>query len=164
LSRTLNDDDSEEACIMYKNILVPVDGSDASNRGLAEAVKLAKGAGGSLLLVHVVNEHIMDYGYELTTFDGRLIDSLREGGRKVLNTAQQYVTAQGARAETAMPEAIGARAADLILAEAKQWPADLIVMGTHGRRGVRRLLMGSDAEQVVRMASMPVLLVRGAGE
>ena len=44
---------------------------------------------------------------------------------------------------------------------AEQWPADLIVLGTHGRRGIRRLVMGSDAEYVVRTARVPVLLVRG---
>ena len=59
-----------------------------------------------------------------------------------------------------MLESIGAPAADFIVAQAKQWPADLIVMGTHGRRGFARLAMGSDAEYVIRMAPVPVLLLR----
>jgi nucleotide-binding universal stress UspA family protein len=61
-------------------------------------------------------------------------------------------------------ESIGAVAAELILAQAKQWQADLIVMGTHGRRGLARLAMGSDSEQVVRGATVPVTLVRSAGQ
>jgi nucleotide-binding universal stress UspA family protein len=51
--------------------------------------------------------------------------------------------------------------ADLILKEAKKWPADIIVMGTHGRRGVTHMLLGSDAEAVVRSSLVPVLLVHG---
>lgn len=54
------------------------------------------------------------------------------------------------------------RVCDLVVAEAKNWEADLIVIGTHGRRGVGRVFMGSDAEQIVRLAASPVLLVRAA--
>jgi nucleotide-binding universal stress UspA family protein len=60
-----------------------------------------------------------------------------------------------------MVESIGGVAAELILDQAKEWHADLIVMGTHGRRGIFRLAMGSDAEQVVRGATIPVMLIRG---
>jgi nucleotide-binding universal stress UspA family protein len=60
-------------------------------------------------------------------------------------------------------ESAGARIADVIVERAKRWRSDLIVMGTHGRRGVSRMLMGSDAELVVRNASAPVLLVRAGG-
>ena len=59
-----------------------------------------------------------------------------------------------------MIESFGGRAAEFIVAQAKKWGADLIVLGTHGRRGVKRLVMGSDAEQVVRTSPVPVLLVR----
>jgi nucleotide-binding universal stress UspA family protein len=57
-------------------------------------------------------------------------------------------------------EIVGGPAADVIVREAKKQRADLIVLGTHGRRGMRRLVLGSDAEQVVRMSPVPVLLVR----
>jgi nucleotide-binding universal stress UspA family protein len=57
-------------------------------------------------------------------------------------------------------ETLGHRVADLIIKQAKRWRADVIVLGTHGRRGVSRLVMGSDAELVVRETSVPVLLVR----
>ena len=54
------------------------------------------------------------------------------------------------------------RSSDLVIAKAKEWGAQLIVLGTHGRRGVGRMLLGSDAEQVLRQSPVPVLLVRGA--
>jgi nucleotide-binding universal stress UspA family protein len=63
-----------------------------------------------------------------------------------------------------MLEYVGGRAADLILEDAKKWSADLIVMGTHGRRGVRRLVLGSDAEQILRLSPVPVLMVRATPE
>jgi nucleotide-binding universal stress UspA family protein len=59
-------------------------------------------------------------------------------------------------------ECFGRRASDVILEEAAAWPADLIVVGTHGRRGIGRALLGSDAEQIARSATVPVLLVRSS--
>lgn len=149
---------------MYKKILVPVDGSDASQRGLAEAVKLAKSLGAAVRLVHVVNEFIMDTAYAPAMYNEGLIDSLREIGRKTLKDAEAKVVAQGLKPEVELLETIGGRAADAIVGQAASWPADLIVMGTHGRRGVRRMVMGSDAELVLRLSPVPVLLVRAPDE
>jgi nucleotide-binding universal stress UspA family protein len=70
------------------------------------------------------------------------------------------VQASGLESESVILETAGGRAADAIVAEAKAWGADLIVLGTHGRRGARRLVMGSDAEEIVRTTPVPVLLVR----
>ena len=85
------------------------------------------------------------------------------GQRRPRGTRYRGATAQreGVNADTVLIESIGGVAADLILAHAKQWQPDLIVMGTHGRRGLARLALGSDAEQVVRAAMVPVMLVRG---
>jgi nucleotide-binding universal stress UspA family protein len=66
----------------------------------------------------------------------------------------------GVSAETATLDTTAGRVCDLVVAQAKKWNADLIVLGTHGRRGVNRLLLGSDAEQILRLAPVPVLLVR----
>jgi nucleotide-binding universal stress UspA family protein len=145
---------------MYKRILVPVDGSSASARGLVEAVKLAKGLNAAIRLVHIVNEFVMDVALAPALYDEGLIESLREAGRKTLQDAEAFVVAQGLKPETQLLETIGGRAADRIVEEAKRQGADLIVMGTHGRRGVHRLVMGSDAELVLRTSPTPVLLVR----
>jgi nucleotide-binding universal stress UspA family protein len=148
---------------MYKRILVPVDGSPTSQQGLAEAIGVAKVHGSCIRLIHVVNEFIIDYGYAggATCFPD-LIDSLRKIGTKVLDEAEATVSKAGIDISRVMHETVGGRAAGLIVQEAKEWGADLIVMGTHGRRGIARVAMGSDAEEVVRTACIPVLLVRGA--
>lgn len=67
----------------------------------------------------------------------------------------------GLEAEVILPETFGLRIASIIIEEAKRWPADLIVIGSHSRRGVDRLLLGSVAESVVRLSTKPVLLIRG---
>jgi nucleotide-binding universal stress UspA family protein len=146
---------------MYGKILVPVDGSATSTRGLNEAIRIAKAQGSQLRLVHIINEFILDYTYAPGLYAENLIETLVKGGREVLDTAEEAAKREGVKAEVVLIESIGGVAADLILAQAKQWQPDLIVMGTHGRRGLARLALGSDAEQVVRAATVPVMLVRG---
>jgi nucleotide-binding universal stress UspA family protein len=149
---------------MYQKILAPVDGSAAASRGLEEAIKATKAFGGVLRLVHVVNEVIIDDEYVGALPYETLIESLRERGRKVLAEAEEKARSQGVSVQTELVDRIGGRTADFIVEQAKEWGADLIVMGTHGRRGLRRLALGSDAEQVLRSTPVPVLLVRGAPE
>lgn len=108
---------------MYKQILVPIDGSDTATQGLNEAIKLARQSGASIRLVHVVSE-------------------------------------AGIKVDKVLVDAIGSQSGAAIVEQAEKWPADLIVCGTHGRRGIRRLVMGSDAEYVVRHTPVPVLLIR----
>jgi nucleotide-binding universal stress UspA family protein len=145
---------------IYPHILVPIDGSETSACVLVEAIKLAKSLNSQLRLLHVVNEHVLDVTSCGGAYAGSLVDSLREQGEKIVGDAIALVRRQGADAETVLLESIGGPAAESILEQAKQWPAQLIVMGTHGRRGLRRLALGSDSESVVRDAAVPVLLVR----
>jgi nucleotide-binding universal stress UspA family protein len=146
----------------YKRILAAVDGSAASNKGLREAIRLAQAEGARLCIVHVVDElpafAAMD-GMAMAPA-GDLVPWLREGGKRVLARAKNLSEKSGRPAKAILLEMIGGPAADKIVREARKQRADLIVLGTHGRRGVRRLVLGSDAEQVVRTASVPVLLVR----
>ena len=145
----------------YKRILVPVDGSRASNRGLREAIRLAKGQQASLQLVHVIDEHtVFVSGAEVGPYMANLMLELRKWGSQVLRNAEALVRRQGLRCTTVLLETQTLPAADLIVRQARKSGADLIVIGTHGRRGVKRLLMGSDAEQIVRTAPVPVMLVR----
>jgi nucleotide-binding universal stress UspA family protein len=147
---------------MYQRVLVPVDGSPTSRRGLDEAVRLAKLTGGQLRLLHVVDELSVALGgvdgIGATSTD--LFTLLRESGQRILAEAKATVDAVGLPVETVLDDTLGGRVSDRVVAQAQQWPADLIVIGTHGRRGIGRLLMGSDAEQVLRLAPIPVLLVR----
>lgn len=145
---------------MYRRILVPEDGSRTSTLGVKHAVRLAKNQKAQLRLAHVVDEFIItqDLGIYVNTAD--LIGSLRDAGRKILRNALALAHRHGINAEGALYESMGLRVADVLLREAKKWKADLIVMGTHGRRGINRLMLGSDAETVLRTSPVPVLMVR----
>ena len=148
----------------YKRILVPVDGSRTSKAGLREAIELAKGQSAKLQLVNVADQHyIALMGLESSAGINDLMESTKQAGRSVLKNAQAAARKAGVEATGVLLETLTGPAADPIIRQAKKWGADLIVLGTHGRRGVRRLLMGSDAEQIVRYAPVPVMLVRSPG-
>ncbi|HEU5294677.1 MAG TPA: universal stress protein [Burkholderiaceae bacterium] len=146
---------------MYERILVPVDGSATSNRGLAEALAVASKFGSRLRLLHVVDDGTLTAtAGALASNIGELLSVLAEGGEKVLSDAKREAQARGVNAETVLHHSFSGRVCDVVVKEAIDWKADLIVIGTHGRRGAGRLLLGSDAEQVLRLAPVPVLLVR----
>lgn len=142
---------------MYKRILVPVDGSETSNKALVAALQLAREAGGRVRLLHQFDMLGYLTGYE---FDARLLDTAREQAGKVLQDALELAKSAGVPADTRLIDEPGRRLGDAVAAEAQAWEADLVVVGSHGRRGLGRVLLGSGAEDVVRMAPVPVLTVR----
>ena len=145
---------------MYQKILVPIDGSPASKRGLTEAMRLAAYHKARVRLIHVVDVFIVTPAFESGPYVDDIQKSFREDGGRLLKKAEALVRKHGLTVDSVMFEIAGGRAAEIIVAQAKKWRADIIVIGTHGRRGVRRLVMGSDAEEVVRTSPVPVLLVR----
>jgi nucleotide-binding universal stress UspA family protein len=150
---------------MYQNILVPVDGSESSELALTEAIRLAQGLGGSTLhLLHIVDEFAiatMNSTRLTPSYYSDLLSALRAAGRRVLDSAAAKVRDGGLNPTASCIETFGRTVAEVIVDKAKELPAELIVMGTHGRRGLRRLVMGSDAEGVLRSTPVPVLMVRG---
>ena len=146
---------------MFKRILVAVDGSHTAEQALQEAIKLSKELRAQLRVVHVVDEVSLNWpeGGDFV----EIKETFRKSSRQILEKADAEMRKAGMTAETKMLEieTFGHRVADMIAAEAEAWPADLIVIGTHGRRGVNRLLLGSVAEGVARVATKPVLLIRG---
>ncbi len=146
---------------MYKKILVPVDGSQTSTLGLQEAIRLAKDSDAVLRLIHVVDEFVAIQNDAYMPGAGALLEGMMESGKQVLKSAADLAQAGGVKAEGALLKTLGGRVADIIVKEAKEWAADVIVMGTHGRRGVSLLVLGSDAEAVIKMTPVPLLLVRG---
>ena len=149
---------------MYQRILVPVDGSSTSTRGLDEAIELAKLTGANLRLIHVVDALTFATGSELYgAYAGDLIPKMREFGEQILEDARTRVQKRGVKVDSLLIDHLPNRLSDTVVEQARDWGADLIVIGTHGRRGVGRMLLGSDAEQIVRTAPVPVLLVRAAG-
>ncbi|AIO30928.1 universal stress family protein [Burkholderia cenocepacia] len=147
---------------MYEKIMVAVDGSASSKQALAEALKLAKAGGAQLSIVYVVDKSV------LFTYAGRfdphaLVEEIRSDGAKVLREAEQLVAQAGAsgEAELVETESIGEDVAERLQRYVKEHRIDLAVVGTHGRRGFRRVLLGSVAERFLRGSNCPVLLIRG---
>ena len=142
----------------YKRILVPVDGSPTSNSGLDEALRLARAGGSKIRLLHIIDDTLA-----FNSPDGAgvnyVLDALRGSARQALKDAGDRVRRARLEAETGLVENFTGRVADAIVEQARRWRADVIVMGTHGRRGFDRLLIGSNAELVVRHSHIPVLLV-----
>ncbi|HUN75956.1 MAG TPA: universal stress protein [Steroidobacteraceae bacterium] len=145
---------------MYKNILVPIDGSNTAQRGLNEAVGLAKTLGSRIRLVHAINDAELISPYASGTNYEDLFDQVERHGTALLQEAEAAVRAAGVAVDTKLLEANGVVVGEQVLQAAANWAADLIVCGTHGRRGLRRIVMGSDAEYIVRQSPVPVLLVR----
>ena len=149
---------------MYQRILVPIDGSVTSERGLDEALAIAAQFKSTVRLIHVMDEASLVMNTAAFAVNvGGLLTSLAKAGEEILCAGQLRAKERGQFVETVLRHCAAGRVADVIVKEATQWPADLIVLGTHGRRGAERLLLGSDAEQVLRTAPMPVLVVRDGG-
>jgi nucleotide-binding universal stress UspA family protein len=147
--------------LMYQKILVPYDGSSTSRKGLDEAIRLAKLTGATLRLIFVVDDLVYATGLEAyAVYSTDIVPLMIEAGEKALAEGKARVAAAGVPVECKLCEAIARHVCDFAADEAKSWGADLIVIGTHGRRGIGRLFLGSDAEQVVRTSVVPVLLVR----
>lgn len=148
---------------MYQRILVPVDGSATSGRGLAEALKLAKLTGASVRLLHVVDELYAAVGmpgFAEANID--VLQLLKDGGQKVLGAALQQAQAAQVPADCVLVESYSGRLHEIVAEQVKNWGAELVVLGSHGRRGVGRMVLGSDAEQIIRSSQVPVLVVREA--
>ena len=146
---------------MYKRILVPIDGSETSNKALVAALQLARDFSAQVRLVHVVEELTYLTGYDqYSGYSDDLIKIMRETGAKILSDAMTIAKAAGVEVDNVQFDTLGERLGETVADAARRWNADLIVVGTHGRRGVGRVLMGSGAEQIVRLAPVPVLVVR----
>jgi nucleotide-binding universal stress UspA family protein len=142
---------------MYKKILVAIDGSHCSDRALEEAIGIAGACSAELEIVHVI-----DSGYELAEVRAGLV----KRGQELLAAAQAKAEARNLRCHVVMFDDIVALGdiANQIQQVVEDGHAQLVVIGTHGRRGVTRLLMGSVAEALVRQCKVPVMLVRAQQE
>lgn len=132
----------------YQHLLVAVDGSPTADHAVNDATGLAQATGGRIRLLNVMDPLAHISGFERPEVYSQEV------------RAQERVAQSGVPVDTVLIENLDARVADLVVEHAQAWGADLIVLGTHGRRGLARVLMGSDAEQIARTAPVPVLLVR----
>lgn len=146
---------------MYKRLLVAADGSEPGAAALKEAIRLAQTDGGELHIVFVVY-HPKTFGHPIVNLVA-VEDALESEGQGVLDQAAAQAQGAGVTATTAMVRTTREPIAATLLAEAAKWQADLIVMGTHGRRGFGRAVLGSVAENLLRASTLPVLMVHAHG-
>ena len=136
---------------MYRKILVPLDGSDTAHAGLLHAIALARAQGATLLLLHAL---AAPQAGEPDSGKARHRDAL-----EILARGKREVLAAGLHCETLLREFTGADIPDVIEQQAVQHHCDLVVMGTHARRGLEWLAQGSQAQALARSSRTPLLLV-----
>ena len=147
---------------MYKRIAIAIDGSKTSDMALDEAIKLSGEMGSTLLLLHVCEEFPIMWqpdGMNVLA-EQDIMKVITDAGKVLLEKCRERVSNQGVAVETKFIESAGGRLGGIISEESLKWNADLLVVGTHGRKGFEHLMMGSVAEGVIRTAAMPVLLIR----
>lgn len=143
----------------YRRILVPYDGSATAEHCLEHALALAATCGADLRVVHVLDE--FSFARALHRHEGHPSwEAVREDGMQILALARAKALTAGANADVHLLDTYSGPVHDMLIEEARVWNADVIVMGSHGRSGVHRLLLGSCAENVARSASIPVIIVR----
>lgn len=147
---------------MYKKILVATDGSTLSKKAVSSAIELAAVSGAALIVLKVVPRYPQSYfegGLALQAAEvNRVEKQWAEEGQAIVDEVQKLAEAQGVNAKgvTAKSDLVS----EAIIAAAKKNKCDLIVMASHGRRGVKRLLLGSETQQVLTHTHIPVLVLR----
>jgi len=141
----------------FNRILVSLDGSETSNLALAASLDIARDVGACVRLTHVVDDVTYLGAYDYTP---ALIEQLRGVAGKVLSDGLAVAKASGIKADTQLIDSPGQHLGQSISDAAQKFNADLVVVGSHGRRGLGRLLLGSGAEQIMRLAPVPVLVVK----
>jgi nucleotide-binding universal stress UspA family protein len=146
---------------MYMRILAAVDGSAHSELALRHAIEAARSTSATLRIVHVMDLGPLLLGPEFAIDIAPIAQARRTEGERILAAARETAQAAGLAAETQLLDTgtPTQHVAEAIAGEAARWRADVVVLGTHGRRGVERLLLGSVAESVARRSVVPVLLV-----
>ena len=143
---------------VFKKILVPIDGSATANKALDYALRLASEAQASVRLLYCVDELSLLSNYE---YSGELMQQARQAGNQILQDGLDAAKKLGVTADTLMVDQVGQRLGHSVANAVGDWGADLVVVGSHGRRGIGRVLLGSGSDQILRSSPVPVLLVRG---
>jgi nucleotide-binding universal stress UspA family protein len=145
---------------MYSRILVPIDGSEAAECGLREATGIARATQARVVVLNVARESpMMMDGASMADYSD-LLETFVRAGEAMVAKAVKTMAEAGVDCESVVVDAGAGSAWEAIVEQVARSHCDLVVMGTHGRRGLKRLTMGSDAELVVRHATVPVLLVK----
>ncbi len=147
---------------MYKHIIVAVDDSPTSQRAIEEGAALAVANGSRLTVVHAVDEALFSHFNRVTLASRDAVQkALITEGQSVLDSAVAAATAAGAKPEGRLLVSENHSTSDQIVKTVSDVGADLLVVGSHGRRGVQRLLLGSVAEKLLKKVGISVMVVRG---
>jgi nucleotide-binding universal stress UspA family protein len=146
---------------MYSKILVAVDESETSRHALQQAIELAKKLSASVRMVHVLDMSWLPIGPEVAIDTSALSAARRGVGERIIAAARDTAKEAGFEAEDVLIETENPieHVAEAIARESSRWGADLVVLGTHGRRGFRHFMLGSVAERMTRLSSGPILLI-----
>ncbi|MBA2672501.1 universal stress protein [Ramlibacter sp.] len=147
---------------MYKRILVTTDGSALSKKAVGSAIRLAQSTGAELVALHVVPRYPMSYfegGASLDAADVKRIEAQwTEKGQALVDAVKKSAEAAGVKARTAV--ARSDLMAESVIAAVRKHKCDLVVMASHGRKGIKRLLLGSETQHVLTPSTVPVLVLR----
>ncbi|MEI7429423.1 MAG: universal stress protein [Betaproteobacteria bacterium] len=149
---------------MYKRIMVAIDDSFATSKVLDSAIESARQHGAKLAICHAIDETIFaqrEAAIMLSSSVGQVTRNLKESAREFVDLAAEKARKAGVEVETLIVESELGHVAEMLAQASAEWQADLLVVGTHGRRGVERFFVGSVAEKLVSKASTSLLLVRG---
>lgn len=148
---------------MYKRIMVAIDDSFATSKVLGSAIESARQHGAKLAICHALDETIFsqrEAAIMLSKSVEQVTLNLKESAQEFIGKAADIARAAGVDVETIIVESELGHVADMLADAAAQWQADLLVVGTHSRRGIERLFVGSVAEQLVCKATTSLLLIR----
>ena len=149
---------------MYKKIMIAIDDSFMTDRVIDTGVALAKAFGAEVAICHAIDETILAHRsleVMLPNSVGKAEYKLRKGAGAFLEKAADRVRGAGVEPEMKLVESEQKHVSDQLAEAAAEWQADLLVVGSHGRRGMERFFVGSVAERLVRKAETSLLLVRG---
>lgn len=145
---------------MFKRILVPVDSSPASLQAVSRAVELAKAFDSAVTAIYVLDPYpFTSVGADFAYGQAQYLSAATAEATDALKAAREQVEAAGVKVDTRVVDAHTTWRGILETADAIQ--ADLVVMGSHGRRGLEKLVLGSVTQRVLQHATLPVLVVRG---
>jgi len=149
---------------MFKHILLPTDGSKLSDQGVKQPIKMAKALGAKITAVHVMNNYhvvLQDEGFlmpDVPVLRKRLEEIRSRQVREILGSVKEAADKVGVRCDTVV--AIGDMPYEMIIKQAKKSKCDLIMMASHGRRGIKGILLGSETAKVLTHSKIPVLVLR----
>ncbi|WP_332774936.1 universal stress protein [Polaromonas sp.] len=147
---------------MYQRILVATDGSVLSKKAVHSAIELAAAINADLVALYVVPRYPVSYfegGISVSSQDvGRIEKQWADKGQAVVDAVRQAAQAEGVKTKAVIAHAD--LVAESIMAAAKKHKCDLVVMASHGHKGIKRVLLGSETQHVLTHSSIPVLVLR----